>query len=212
MLDRKNRLAVLVAAALALASAALWLSARPEGGDPIAACRSAAPAVGAAIGGTFELVAPDGSTVTDEALFDQLTLVYFGYTLCPDFCPLDAAIMADAVDLLAERGIAAQAVFVTIDPERDTPERLGAFADFFHPEMRALGGSAEQVAQAARAFRVYYARAGDDPEFYLMDHSTFTYLIAPGGAFLDFFRHGTEPEAIAERVACFAEALDAPAI
>ncbi|TVQ58456.1 MAG: SCO family protein [Rhodobacteraceae bacterium] len=204
------RLVVFVAALAAAAAA--WFVLRPAEDARLAACGGGSTMGGGAIGGAFALEAPDGSTVTDADLFDRLTLVYFGYTLCPDFCPLDAAIMADAVDLLAERGIAARAVFVTIDPERDTPERLGAFAAFFHPEMLALGGAPEQVAQAARAFRVYHARVDDDPEFYLMDHSTFTYLVAPGGAFLDFFRHGTAPEVIADRVACFAAALDAPAI
>jgi protein SCO1/2 len=206
------RLAVLAAAALAIAAAAVWVALRPAGDARLAACREGAPAAGAAIGGAFELVAPDGTTMTDADVLDRLTLIYFGYTLCPDFCPTDAAIMAEAADLSAERGVALRTVFVTVDPERDTPERLGQFAAFHHPDMLALGGSAEQVAEAARAFRVYYARSGDDPEFYLMDHSTFTYLMAPGGGFLDFFRHGTDPAEVAERAACFAAALDAPPI
>jgi protein SCO1/2 len=133
--------------------------------------------------------------------------VYFGYTFCPDFCPTDAAAMAAAADLLAERGVDVNLAFVTIDPARDTPAVVGAFAASLHPRMVGLTGSPEAVAAAARAYRAYYAKAGDDPEHYLMDHSTFTYLMAPGTGFLDFFRHGASPADIADRVACYAAAL-----
>ena len=145
--------------------------------------------------------------MTDADVIDRPTLVYFGYTHCPDFCPTDAAVMGEAADLLAERGIAARTVFITIDPARDDAATMAAFSAAMHPDMIGLTGSAEEVAAAAKAYRVYFAKAGTDPEHYLMDHSTYTYLMAPGVGFLDFFRHATPPEQVAARVACYAAAL-----
>jgi protein SCO1/2 len=200
--------AVIAAAAvvLAVAAAVVWVGGFARG-DRFAHCREGGSTVGAAIGGPFALTDTAGARVTDASLIDRPTLIYFGYTFCPDFCPVDGAAMAAALDLLEQRGIAANAAFVTIDPERDTPEALGAFVAALHPRIVGLRGNPEETAAAARAFRVYYARSGDDPRYYLMDHSTFTYLMAPGVGFLDFFRHGTPPETIADRAACYAEAL-----
>jgi protein SCO1/2 len=203
------RVAAIAAAALLVAGGAVaaWI-ALGAGGDRFAGCREAGAGVaGATIGGPFALTTTEGARVTDAEVIDRPTLIYFGYTFCPDFCPLDAANMAAALDLLEARGVSANAVFVTVDPARDTPEALGHFVANLHPRMIGLTGSEEDIAAAARAWRVYYARAGDDPELYLMDHSTFTYLAAPGAGFLDFFRHGTAPEDIADRVACYAAAL-----
>ena len=186
-----------------------WMIFGPGAGDELAACRAqGGGTVGADIGGDFALTAADdGRRVTPETLIDKPTLIYFGYTFCPDFCPLDGVNMAEAKRLLADRGVAVNVVFVTIDPARDDAERLDAYTDNLHPEMIGLTGTESEIAEAARAYRVYYARADDDPEFYLMDHSTFTYLMAPEVGFLDFFRHGTPPEDIADRVACYIEAL-----
>lgn len=176
-------------------------------GDALAACRAGGGTVGADIGGPFTLTAADGATVSAQTLIDRPTLVYFGYTHCPDFCPMDAANMAAARDILAERGVDANIVFITIDPARDDRAALAAFRDAIHPALIALTGDEAAVAQAARAYRVYYAKAGDDPEFYLMDHSTFTYLMHPEKGFLDFFRHGEQPEMIADRVSCYTDVL-----
>jgi protein SCO1/2 len=203
-----TRHAVLALLALLVAGAGLglWLGVGAQG-DRFANCREGGSTVGAAIGGPFSLVTAAGETVTDATLIDRPTLVYFGYTFCPDFCPTDAANMAVAADLLAEKGVDVKLAFVTIDPARDTPAVVGAFAANVHPRMVGLSGSPEAVAQAARAYRAYYAKSGDDPQHYLMDHSTFTYLMAPKVGFLDFFRHATPPAEIADRVACYAAAL-----
>ncbi|PKP63879.1 MAG: SCO family protein [Alphaproteobacteria bacterium HGW-Alphaproteobacteria-8] len=202
-----SRIAVIAAAAVIVAGGGVgaWLAL--SGGDDFAQCREGGAVVGAQIGGPFTLTSGDGARVTDADVIDRPTLVYFGYTHCPDFCPTDAANMAAVVDLLAGQGVSVNAAFITIDPARDTPETLGRFTAQMHPDMVGLSGSAEDVAAAAKAYRVYYAKAGDDPEFYLMDHSTFTYLMAPKVGFLDFFRHGEAPEAVAARVACYARAL-----
>jgi protein SCO1/2 len=194
---------------VAAGGAAGWWLFSPTTDDRLAACRRDGGAtVGADIGGEFTLTDHRGERVTADALIDRPTLIYFGYTFCPDFCPIDAANMAYAKDMLDQRGIDVNLAFVSIDPARDTPEVLAGFVDNLHPEMVGLTGTPEEVAEAARGWRVYYAIAGDreDP-YYLVDHSTFTYLMAPEVGFLDFFRHGTAPDVIAERVACYADVL-----
>jgi protein SCO1/2 len=131
------------------------------------------------------------------------TVVYFGYTFCPDVCPLDAARNAAAVDILAEQGISVTPVFITIDPARDTQDVVGEYTDNFHPKMIGLTGSDEQIAAVSRAYKTYYSKADDDPDYYLMQHSTFTYLVLPETGFVEFFRQPTPAEEVAEVTACF---------
>lgn len=185
----------------------LWPRLFP-GDDPFSDCRGGAVADGSAsIGGPFTLTNGAGARVTEADVVTKPTLIYFGYSFCPDVCPVDLARNAAAADLAAEQGDDLGLVFISIDPERDTPEVASEYAAYIHPEMIGLSGSAEDVAAAASAYRVYFRRAGDDPEFYLMDHSTFTYLAAPGHPFLEFYSTDATPEAIAELVACYTAAL-----
>ena len=171
-----------------------------RGDARFAHCRETA--IAGAIGGPFELIDHTGRTVTDGDLIDRPTLIYFGYTFCPDVCPWDAARNARAVDLLAEQGKAAQPVFISVDPERDTPEVLARFAGNLHPEMIALTGSLEQVRAASQAYRTFFQRHEGD-EFYLVDHSTFSYLALPGHGVVEVFRRTQHAEDIAEAMACF---------
>ena len=166
-----------------------------------AACQAASRA-GAEIGGSFTLVSETGQTVTDQDIIQQPTLVYFGYTFCPDVCPLDTSRMAIATDILEEQGHDVLPVFITIDPERDTPEVLDDYTANLHPRMIGLTGSQEQVAAASKAYKTYYAKQDTGDEFYLMDHSTFTYFMMPDGQLADFFRRDLSPDAVAERVRC----------
>lgn len=197
------------AALVAVLGGLWWFILGREAGDPFGPCRTSQVAGGtAAIGGPFELVSETGETVTDAEVLDEPSLIYFGYTFCPDVCPMDAARNAEAVELLAERGFDVQPVFITIDPERDTPEVLAEFTDYLHPDMLGLTGSAEQVRAASQAYRTYFAkREGDDPDYYLMDHSAFSYLVLPEHGFVEFFRgaQGLEAETLADRAACFLE-------
>ena len=170
-----------------------------------AACAGSAIA-GGAIGGPFTLVDGAGDTVTDADIVTEPTLIYFGYTFCPDVCPIDNARNAAAVDLLAEEGVSATPVFITVDPERDTTEVVGDYVENFHPKMVGLTGSAAQVADAARAYRVFYSKQEGDPEYYLVSHSVFTYLALPGAGVVDVFAREDTPEEVADRVACFAAA------
>jgi protein SCO1/2 len=155
----------------------------------------------ATIGGPFTLVNQFGEAVTDKDVITGPTLIYFGYTFCPDVCPLDVARNVEAIDILDERGEQVTPVFITIDPARDTPEELRDFAEVMHEEMIALTGTEEQIATVAKSYRTYYAKVGDGPD-YLMDHLTYSYLMSPDG-FLDFFRRDMTPEGMAETISCY---------
>jgi protein SCO1/2 len=186
----------------------LWfISASGKGDDKFAECRSTKVAGGSdQIGGAFTLVNANGETVTDTDVITKPSLVYFGYTFCPDVCPLDTARNAEAVDILQEMGLDVTPVFISIDPNRDTPEVVGDFAANLHEDMIGLTGSDEQVRAASQAYRTYYKRQPGDDEYYLVDHSTFTYLVMPEDGFVEFFRRELSPEVVAERTSCFIEA------
>lgn len=171
--------------------------------DPFADCRTSAVG-GGNIGGAFTLVDQTGKTVTDKDVITKPSLVYFGYTFCPDVCPLDAARNSEAVDILQKQGFDAQPVFISIDPERDTPAVLKDFVANIDDRMVALTGTPEQVAQASKTYRTYFKKQEDgDPQYYLMDHSTFTYLVLPGVGFVDFFRRDDSADQIASKAACY---------
>lgn len=158
-----------------------------------------------AIGGPFELVNGQGQTVTEADFRGRYMLVYFGYTYCPDVCPTTLATMGQALDMLPpETAEKITPVFITVDPERDTPELVGEYVKHFHPRLVGLTGTAEQIRTVTQAYRVYYQKVeeeGDDPDAYLMDHSAIAYLMGPDGAFLTHFSHGIAPEKMAETLA-----------
>jgi protein SCO1/2 len=182
----------------------LW---RGASSDRFAACRESVIAGGAgAIGGPFTLVDTQGRTVTDRDVITRPSLVYFGYTFCPDVCPFDTARNAEAVDILEEMGHEVTPVFISVDPRRDAPAVLAEFVGNVHPRMIGLTGSEDQVRAAAAAYRVFYRAQPGDGDYYLVDHSTFTYLVLPDAGFVEFFRRDLTPEALAERVACFLDA------
>lgn len=194
------------AGAAVLAGLGAWLFLGAEG-DRFAECRKGGGAMGSAIGGPFELTDESGARVTDTDVIDKVTLVYFGYTFCPDVCPTDAAKMSAARDLLAEAGHDVNIVFVTVDPQRDTPAHLAAFTDHFSPHLRGLTGSQADIDRVTAAWRVYAARADDDPDYYLIDHSAYTYVALPEQGVVDFFRHEATEEEIVGRTACYATAF-----
>ncbi|HLS19961.1 MAG TPA: SCO family protein [Paracoccaceae bacterium] len=164
---------------------------------------------GADIGGPFELVTQDGERVTSDALIDGPTLIYFGYTFCPDVCPLDLQKMAHAVDVLEERGVEIKPVFITIDPERDTVEELAGWADSVHPDLVALTGSPEEIKAAADAYKVYYQKAHVEGSAagYLMDHTAFFYLMTPERGITAMFRHEATAEDLATDIERVVRAL-----
>lgn len=178
-----------------------------DGDDKYAQCRVGKVAGGAgAIGGPFTLVDETGKTVTSDELIDEPSLLYFGYTFCPDVCPLDTSRNAEAVEILEERGKSVKPVFISVDPERDTPEILQDFTDRLHPRMVGLTGSMEQVRTASQAYRTYFKKHEPEPgdeAYYLIDHSTFSYLVFPEEGFIEFFRRDLTPGQLADQVGCF---------
>jgi protein SCO1/2 len=193
---RSRLFAIMAAAALALvvAGAAAWFVLTP-------ATRSMAGGE-ALVGGPFTLVDQHGQERTEQDFAGRYMLIYFGYTYCPDFCPMSLSNMTQAMDLLPpEAAEQVVPVFITVDPERDTVAQLAEYAPLFHPRLVALTGSAEATKQAAQAYRVYFAKAGDDdPDAYLMDHSTFIYLMGPDGEYVRHFAHNATPEEMAEAI------------
>lgn len=191
--------------ALVTAAAGYYVWTSRTGADPLAACRRGEVA-GPSIGGPFTLVDPAGRTVTDADVLTGPTLVYFGYTFCPDVCPMDMSRNAEAADLLAKDGKALKLVFISVDPARDTPQVAGEFARAIHPDAVGLSGSPEQVAAAAKAYRVYYRANDDDPDYYTVDHSTYSYLMLPGIGFANFYGHTDTAESVAENAGCMIDA------
>ncbi|MBA3911224.1 MAG: SCO family protein [Rhodobacter sp.] len=193
------------AAVAALLGVSAWYVLLGRFDDAFSQCRQGQIA-GGDIGGPFTLVNPAGQTVTDADVLTKPALVYFGYTFCPDVCPFDMSRNAEAVDILEERGFDVTPVFISIDPDRDTPEIMGDYAANLHPKLIALTGSPEQIKVASQTYKTFYKRQPAEDEFYLVDHSTFTYLMLPGIGFVDFFRREATSDQMADAVACFLQA------
>jgi protein SCO1/2 len=154
------------------------------------------------IGGPFVLVNQDGKTVSEADFKGKYMLIYFGYTYCPDVCPTSLTTMGDALDMLGDKAEDITPVFITVDPERDDPEALKMYVEYFHPRLVGLTGSVDQVMTAAKAYKAYFSKFGDGygDDDYTMDHSSITYLIAPDGNFVTHFGHGVEAEPMAEKL------------
>jgi len=156
---------------------------------------------GMSLGGAFDLVNQAGQPVTERDFAGRWLLVYFGFTYCPDVCPTELGIMASALDAMGPAGEAVTPILITIDPQRDTPDQLADYVSRFHPRMLGLTGTPEQIAAAARRYRVYFARVQrPDMTDYLMDHSSFIYLVGPDARVRALFRPETSPETIAAAV------------
>lgn len=159
---------------------------------------------GPSVGGPFTLVNQKGETVTEKDFMGGYLMVFFGYTYCPDVCPTALSDMAAVMDMLGdEKAKKITPVFISVDPARDTPEHLAEYVSFFHPRTIGLTGTEEQIKAVAREYRVYYRLnepAGDDPQDYLVDHTSIIYLMGPDGKLVTHFSHGTDPKAMAERI------------
>ena len=158
----------------------------------------------AALGGPFTLTSSDGRTVTERTYLGKWLLIYFGYTSCPDACPTALNDMGVALDRLGSEAAIVQPIFITVDPKRDTPERLAAYLQSFDPHIVALTGTAQQIAAVAKEYQVYYAAQPAAPGTdYAVDHSSFFYLISPDGRFADLFAGDLSGQGIAARVGHF---------
>ncbi|MEJ1991393.1 MAG: SCO family protein [Maritimibacter sp.] len=201
---------ILASTAVVAAAVGFWWMGQKSGGeDQFAACRDGSIQTGiGSIGGPLSLIDENGQAVTDAEMFTKPTLLYFGYTFCPDVCPLDNARNAEALDLLQGEGYDAKMGFVSIDPERDDPERLRDFTDFLHPDAIGYTGTPEQIRAASQAYKTYFKKEENpDPDFYLIDHSTFTYLVLPEIGFVEYFKREATPEDMAARTSCFIDAV-----
>jgi cytochrome oxidase Cu insertion factor (SCO1/SenC/PrrC family) len=188
------RLLLIVIAAFAAGSLAALMM-RPVSQTAMQSAR-------ALIGGPFSLTDQDGKRVTEQDYRGKYMLVVFGYTTCPDVCPAELQTLANAMDELGAKAEKVNPIFITVDPERDTVERVAEYVKTFHTRFIGLTGSLDEIRQAARAYRVYYAKAEDKGSAagYLMDHSAFMYLMSPQGEYVTHFSYGTAPEKIAAAV------------
>lgn len=155
----------------------------------------------ALVGGPFTLTDQDGNTVTDQTFKGKLMLIYFGFTFCPDACPTALGVMSaalDKLDVAAERVVP---ILISVDPERDTPQVLKEYVANFHPRMVGLTGTPEQVAQVAKAYRVWYEKAaGAAGSDYLMNHTVLIYLMDGDGKYLANFGPDATPDQVADEI------------
>ncbi|HRD29002.1 MAG TPA: SCO family protein [Caulobacter sp.] len=160
------------------------------------------PAPSAAlIGGPFQMVNQDGKPVDESLLKGKWSVVFFGYTACPDICPGTMQALRGAVDLLGPKGKDVQIVFVSVDAGRDTPVRLRDWLDVqsLPPGTVGLTGTPQQVAAMARTYRVVYEIKGEGTD-YLVNHSTAAYLMTPRGRFDRVLAYGLTPEQMADQI------------
>lgn len=156
---------------------------------------------GVTLGGPFSLTDHTGRAVTERDFEGRWLMVYFGFTYCPDVCPTELGTIAAALDAMGPLGEEVTPVLISVDPERDTPAQLADYVSAFHPRMLGLTGTPQQVADAARRYRVFYARAQrPDMTEYTMDHSSFVYLVGPDARVRTLFRAETTPEAMAAAI------------
>jgi protein SCO1/2 len=149
----------------------------------------------ALIGGPFALTDPQGKTVTDQDFRGKHMLVFFGFTNCPDICPAELQVMAASLDELGPKADKVAPIFVTLDPERDTPEAVGAYVKNFDTRFIGLSGLPEDIGKVAKAYRVAYSKfvpeGGDQASGYSVDHTAFVYFMGPDGQYITHFPYGT---------------------
>ena len=158
------------------------------------------------IGGDFHLTASDGKPYSLADSRGHIVVLSFGYTFCPDVCPTALATISAALNSIGKAAEQVDPLFISVDPDRDTPEKMRQYTRYFHPNLIGLTGSEAQIKAASQAYKTFYSKQETGDAFYLVDHSTFTYLVLPEVGFVEFFRRGDSAEDLAKRAACFIEA------
>ena len=182
-------------ACIAIAAALAILTVVVISGRDASSSREIASTGQPLVGGDFQLVDQDGRAVDQTLLNGKWSLVFFGFTYCPEFCPTTLAELAAVKQRLGDKADDLQIVFVSVDPERDTPQALKDYlsSDGFPKGTIGLTGSPEQVAQAAKAYRAYYEKVGEG-DAYTMNHSLTVYLMGPDGRFRTAVAYGLGPD------------------
>ncbi len=162
------------------------------------------------IGGPFELTDHQGKTITDATFRGRYMLIYFGYTYCPDVCPTKLAEMTNALDAFAQQAPARAGkivpIFISVDPDRDTSDVLRDYRKHFHPRLVALTGSESQLRAITKAYRAYFSKVYPDEKTraakeYLMDHTSYVYLMGPDGRYVTHFTAASTADGMTERFA-----------
>jgi protein SCO1/2 len=195
----RTRLLVFIVAGFligALTAAAVILLTAPDGTRQVQSSGTAL------VGGPFSLIGADGKTITDQDFRGRYMLVFFGFTHCPDICPAELQVIAEALDKLGDKAAKVVPIFITVDPERDDPKTMGEYVKSFGPNFIGLTGSPDAIAAAAKAYRVAYTKAENtaSPENYNVDHSALVYLMDPDGQYLAHFPYGTGAQEMAEKL------------
>jgi cytochrome oxidase Cu insertion factor (SCO1/SenC/PrrC family) len=155
----------------------------------------------APVGGPFQLIDQTGHRRTDADFHGKLVVLYFGYTYCPDVCPTELQSISLALDKLGAAAQAVQPVFITVDPERDTPARLAEFVSSFHPGLIGLTGPVADIKKTAIAYRTFFVKnSATAPGEYSVDHTGFIYLVGKDGKYLGFLPPGVAPDEIADAI------------
>lgn len=200
---RSNLIGLCFAAMIAAGATAAAHSPPPPDADTDAALSQH----GRIPGGSFSLIDHKGRATTDQDFLGKFQLVFFGYTFCPDICPTTLNDIAVTLELLGDDAARIAPLFISVDPDRDTPAVLAEYVGLFHPAIIGLTGSREQVADVVRKYMVHVekphdaatADSADDP-YYTVDHSAFTYLMAPDGTFRTVFADGEPPEKLVIKI------------
>lgn len=198
---RMSRATIALALGGLLAGAALGVLALQSTGSSIfgnTAIISGKPS----IGGPFSLIDQTGKRVTEKDFLGKDMLVFFGFTHCPDICPAGLQVMTAALEKLGKRADDIVPVFITVDPERDTPESMAEYVANFSPRLVGLTGSASEVAAVAKAYRVYYQKVVNekDPTNYSVDHSAIFYLMGKDGTLLAPIPHTNDASQLAQSI------------
>jgi protein SCO1/2 len=201
MWTAKGRKSLMPRRAVLIFAAAILLLAAGLGGYAWTIRQAAQPQGSgvALVGGPFSLTDQDGRRVTEKDFLGRYMLVFFGFTYCPDICPTELQNISGALDAMGPDAAKFTPVFITIDPERDTPDAMGKYLTSFHPSFIGLTGTAEQVAKAAGAYRIFYSKEvpPDAPDAYTMNHSGYVYLMDCQGRYIRHFDAGTSGADIA---------------
>jgi protein SCO1 len=199
----KKRLLILalsVVAGLAVAFLAVQVQKRPPG--KIADENALIAVTDDAFGGPFTLTDHNGKRVSEKDFTGKYRLIYFGFTYCPAICPTELSKITAALNTLGDKGKDIQPLFITIDPERDTPEKMKSYVSLFHPKLIGLSGSPDEIKSVLKGYKIYAAKRQDESmSDYTMDHSSYIYLIAPDDRLLHIFKMEDKADVMADIIA-----------